>query len=176
MAWLFLNQCLFSCVYESSNKFPEDFLPVVYVLYGEMPMYLRINIELASRNNDVVVISDHVNSSSSHTDHFNSNNSKKNKESSSKYRVFYEDLSYYSTSAQLFKSVHKHLSKDQSANRHKHELRCFQRWFILRDFMIKNQVAKTFFSDGDSSVFMNIRKAIEFRDQCSVIVNVDSQV
>jgi hypothetical protein len=171
-SWLFLIQCLFPCIYGSS-KFPEDFLPVVYVIYGIMPMYLRINVELASRNNHVVVISDHLNSSSSHIDHFGNHS---NKVSSSKYRVFYEDLSLYSTSAQLFKPVYKHLSKDHNGNRQKHELRCFQRWFILRDFMIKNQIARTFFSDGDSSVFMNIRKAIEFREKCSAIVNVDSQV
>jgi hypothetical protein len=170
-SWLFLILCFFPCIYGSS-KFPEDFLPVVYVIYGIMPMYLKINVELASRHNHVVVISDHLNSSSSHSDHSNHSNIV----STSKYKIFYEDLSLYSTSAHLFKPIYKHLSKDNNANRKKHELRCFQRWFILRDFMVKNQLARTFFSDGDSSVFMNIQKAIEFREKCSAIVNVDTQV
>ena len=93
------------------SDIPALNLPVVYVVFGEIPMYLRMNIELAARHNDVLVISD------SHGTSFNPN---------SRRRIAYDSLDKYMTSARKFEPHYKHMSRDGSAGRKRHELRCFQ--------------------------------------------------
>ena len=164
-------------------------IPVVYVVYGKIPDFLLINIELASRNNDVVVISDdhtvfvdnhHLgyNFSVGHTSAVHQSNLRKShlgNQSHTNSRVHFQDIRLYSSSAEDFGKHYKHLSPDHSHNRMKHELRCFQRWFVLQDYMMKNDIARSFFGDGDSTVFMNIKSAVRFREHCSAIINIDAQ-
>lgn len=165
---------------------PDDTdIPVIYVVYGKIPDFLLINIELASRNNDVVVISDdHLffldnhNISVGHGSEIYPGSLRKShlgNQTHTNSRVHFQDIRLYSTSADDFGKFYKHLSPDHSHNRVKHELRCFQRWFVLQDFMMKNDIARSFFGDGDSSVFMNITSAVRFREQCSAIINIDAQ-
>lgn len=163
-------------------------IPVIYVIYGKIPDFLLINIELASRNNDVVVISDDyafvddtyhlANSSVGHSSAIYATKLRKNhlsNQSHTNSRVNFQDIRLYSSSGDEFSKHYKHLSPDQSHNRMKHELRCFQRWFVFQDYMLKNGIARSFFGDGDSSVFMNINSAIRHREHCSAIINIDAQ-
>jgi len=64
--------------------------------------------------------------------------------------------------AKDFEKVYLHLSRDHSAGRRLHELHCFQRWFILRDYMRAHSPAGeagTFFGDGDTALFANVTLA-----------------
>lgn len=167
------------CYAKQSNFTADDFLPVVYVIYGQIPLYLRINIELASRNNDVVVISNQAKAEGSrrHLSTFDPTSLPRttNMTANRPFRVFYEDITSYSRSADLFAPLYVHLSPDHNHNRIKHELRCFQRWFVLKEFMLQNGIVKAYFGDGDSSVFMSIKSAIKHREHCSAIISIDAQ-
>jgi hypothetical protein len=164
-------------------------IPVIYVVYGKIPDFLLINIELASRNNDVIVISDDhaVFVDNHHLGHnfsvglstamhpTNLRKSPIGNQSHANSRVHFQDIRLYSSSADDFGQYYRHLSPDHSRNRMKHELRCFQRWFVLQEYMMKNDIARSFFGDGDSTVFMNIKSAVRFREHCSAIINIDAQ-
>ena len=172
---LFQSDCYAKQTYPTG----DDFLPVVYVIYGQIPLYLRINIELASRNNDVVVISNQAKATGSRRQlsTFNATSlSRSTKITANRpFRIFYEDITSYSHGADLFAPHYVHLSPDHNHNRIKHELRCFQRWFVLKEFMLQNGIVKAFFGDGDSSVFMNIKSATKHREHCSAIISIDAQ-
>ena len=118
-------------------------IPVVFVCYGELPLYLRLNIELAARYNDVIIISDvsgierfDWSSNSFLVASQTSNQSLLNPPTSLKtsagHRIVFEPLSSFANSANQFAPLYKHLSRDTKQSRVKHELRCFQRWFILK--------------------------------------------
>jgi hypothetical protein len=53
---------------------------------------------------------------------------------------------------------------------------CFQRWFILRDYMLKRGVRKALFADGDSIIVRNVTEMCDFegRKHCSAAVNVEA--
>ena len=42
---------------DSKSKIPKD-VPVVFVIFGDMPDYFLVNVELASRLNPVIIITD----------------------------------------------------------------------------------------------------------------------
>lgn len=164
---------LFCSSSSSISDFPSSIVPVVYVIFGEIPHYLQFNIELASRNNPVVVIME-----GSFPTKNNNNNSSNNNDASitpKKRIVIYEKMSDYFDSATLFAPNYIHLSRDHSDKRKRHELRCIQRWYVLNDFMAKNKIAKAFFGDGDSSVFVNVTEAFLLRPQCQAVINVEAQ-
>ena len=158
-------------------------VPVVYVSFGEFPLYLRLNIELAARHNDVIVLSDVEN-----VEHFNwasngigiSNNVSSSSQSTlttGPPTILFESLIPFTSSAKRFAPLYRHLSKDHSDNRVKHELRCFQRWFILQDYMQRRNLSRAYFSDGDSSVFTNVSEVVKTtRANCSAIINIEAQV
>lgn len=116
-------------------------IPVVFVCYGELPLYLRLNIELAARYNDVIIISDvdgielfdwPSNSFAATSQSSNQSLSNPPTKPSVGHRILFEPLSLFSNSANQFAPLYKHLSPDTKQSRVKHELRCFQRWFILK--------------------------------------------
>ena len=145
--------------------------PVIYVLYGELPMYLRINIELAALRNPVVVISDfHPPSVWNVSSASNSGNG-----SSSSYQVMYESMNLYSRSAEKFAPHYIHLAKDQSSGRQRHELHCIQRWYVLRDYMQIKGISHALFGDGDASIFVNVHEAFSARPKCDVAINIEMQ-
>ena len=167
------------CYAQQTYSTGDDFLPVVYVIYGQIPLYLRINIELASRNNDVVVISNEAKAKGSQRQlsTFDATSLSRSTKitANGPFRIFYEDIALYFRSADLFAPHYVHLSPDHNHNRIRHELRCFQRWFVLKEFMLQHGIAKAFFGDGDSSVFMNIKSAVKHREHCSAIISIDAQ-
>lgn len=183
VCWLFVGlTCLLFSSANWLDATDETDLPVIYVIYGKIPHYLLINIELASRNNNVIVISNgegnhelpSANNATTATT-ISNNSSSSSRQSDPKYRVTYVDIRLYTDSANEYSKHYTHLSPDHSDGRRKHELRCFQRWFVLKEFMMKNNISRSFFGDGDSSVFMNIKSAIRHREHCSAIINIDAQ-
>lgn len=139
-------------------------IPVIFVTYGDLPLYLRLNIELSARYNDVVVISDvdgiehfdwpsnsfHASgpSQASHlvpvpvpitgntitatTTTTSATTTTAATGNHPSHRIVFEPLDAFAASANRFAPLYKHLSRDNKPNRVKHELRCFQRWFILQ--------------------------------------------
>lgn len=81
----------------------EPFRPVIYVVFGVVPMYLRINVELASRKNPVVILSD-VYPIQKNSFTFNSTT----------YPVVVEDSRSYNKLAGEFAQVYRHYSRDNS--------------------------------------------------------------
>lgn len=150
----------FICSFASQPTLPVWNYPVIYVVYGDIPLYLRINIELASRRNPVVVISNSLPPSVN---------------ASSTYNVMYESMSLYSASADKFAPHYIHLARDQSPGRQKHELHCIQRWFILRDYMTIKGISHALFGDGDASIFVNVKDAFMLRPGCNATINIEMQ-
>ena len=144
------------------SKFVIHNYPVVYVIFGEIPMFLRLNIELASRRNPVVVISDAV--LPRYFSFLNNGNEQ---------TVTLIPMSDYSEGRNRFVRLYRHLSKDKSNN--VAESRCFQRWFILHDFMDRNNITHVLFADGDSAIFTSAYTAWKMRNRCSAVINVDTQ-
>ena len=70
-------------------------LPVIYVCFGQIPNYLLLNIELASRFNDVVVISSSLNSSFGIQKYNN--------------RISFERISSYFSGASEFSPLYVHM-------------------------------------------------------------------
>jgi len=135
-------------------------VPVVYILFGEIPTFLLINIELASRNNPVYVINDIRNDSGS----FGAN-------------VKFLPMKPYMHTAEIFRRSYVHMSRDTSRKRFRYELNCIQRWFILAEFMKERNIRDVFFGDGDSSIFVNITEIIGIRRYfCDAVINVDAQL
>ena len=64
---------------------------------------------------------------------------------------------------------------DNTTERKIHELQCFQRWFIFRDFMRAKRLDLAYFGDGDSSVFVNITNLYRLHPGCEAVVNVEAQ-
>ncbi|OHD15202.1 MAG: hypothetical protein A2086_11735 [Spirochaetes bacterium GWD1_27_9] len=68
--------------------------------------------------------------------------------------VKHYNINDYFESANDFASIYKHLS----FNEYNYELFCFQRWFIIKDFIIKNNIDDFLYLDSDVLLFCNINK------------------
>jgi hypothetical protein len=98
------------CTPETSNV-----VPVCFVVFGEIPLYLRMNIELANRKNPVVVIWDRIITKNVT---FGSN---------AEYPIKFEGMRDYFESAHQFEGVYTHICHDRSVKRRMNELQCIQR-------------------------------------------------
>lgn len=147
----FLLFPLLDCLYQQ--------IPVVYIIFGPIPAYLLVNIELATRLNPVIVIGDSFKDSQC-----------------SSLSLTHKHVRPYISSANQFSQRYVHLAgKDVSKQRITHELQNFQRWFILRDFMKLSNLSHAFFGDGDSSIFANMTRAYQDRFSCDAVLNVEIQ-
>lgn len=70
-----------------------------------------------------------------------------------KFIEFY-NINKYFDEAREFKNVYKH----HSNNDYSYELFCFQRWFILKEFMKVNHLKKCFCMDSDVMLYTDITK------------------
>ena len=138
-------------------------VPVFFVIFGEIPLYLRMNIELTSRKNPVVVISDLI--------------LEKNATARGdlKYPVVYDALQNYSKTARKFAQLYVHFCHDRSNKRRIHELQCIQRWLVLDEYATVNNISALYFSDGDSFLFVNAKDAFLQREECHAVINVEAQ-
>ena len=125
----------------------------------------QANIELAARNNPVVILSD---SSGFIFDHQSGS-------IAGPPQVNYALLRDYDGGGNAFRRAYTHLCFDKGKTRFNYEFNCFRRWFILRDYMGKHNIPVAFYGDGDSSVFANITEQFQKRSNCSAIVNVEAQ-
>ena len=164
--------CLFffSSLCCSSSNIPKltSLVPVVYVVFGEIPLYLKINIELAARNNPVVVLTDGsiVGTGTATATASPPQN---------RQPITIEHLGPYANTGNEFAKHYIHHSPDNSPGRKTHELHCFQRWFILSEYMDAKRLEHAFFGDGDSAVFQNMTEAYLKRQQCAAVINVETQ-
>ncbi len=71
--------------------------------------------------------------------------------------VNYVQLHDHDLEAKLFAELYKHMS----TNNFEHELFCFQRWFIIQDFLKKNEINDFLYLDSDVLLFCNV--GTEFR-------------
>lgn len=101
-------------------------IPVIVIHLGSQPYYDRVIDQAKKFNECVFAIGDSVPPS-----HYN----------------IYE----YFESAGKFSTIYDHLS----TNSRKIELMCFQRWFILKDFMEKHDIDVSFHIDSDMMLYAN---------------------
>ena len=152
---------------ESSTSV-ED-VPVVYVYYddwgkGTVSSYLLMNIELATLTNNVVLLTDARSPPQSGPMHGHT------------LQVFnikdYANLAAEFAEIYVFQGFRAHNS---NARKIKNELENFQRWLILCTWMIKTNTPKTFFADGDVSVYAGVTKPFKRKSECDGAINVDRQ-
>lgn len=111
-------------------------VPVVFIHRGDDD-YLAFSLQQAKRSNpqsDVVLIGD-------------ASNGKYASES-----VHHCMIDRYFESAGRFAEVYKH----QSGNAYDYELFCFQRWFVLKDFMKANGLERCCYLDSDIMLYANV--------------------
>ncbi|WNC16640.1 hypothetical protein [Brevibacillus brevis] len=65
----------------------------------------------------------------------------------------------YGQSAQLFANFYRHLS----SNDYTYNLFCFQRWFILRDFLRRNHISQCYYLDSDVLLYADVNPP-EYQD------------
>ncbi len=66
-------------------------------------------------------------------------------------------IDHFFVGAQQFASVYQHLS----TNKLQFELFCFQRWFVLREFMRRENIARCLFMDSDVMLYCHVDKEYE---------------
>lgn len=109
-------------------------IPVIVLHLGRQPYYDKVIDQATKYNEHVFAIGDLVPPS-----HY--------------------DIKEYSQSANEFSTIYDHLS----TNSRKIELMCFQRWFILKDFMEKHGIDVSFHIDSDVMLYANADK--EYHDK-----------
>ncbi|MEQ9671210.1 hypothetical protein [Coleofasciculus sp. G2-EDA-02] len=114
-------------------------IPIVIFHVGYRD-YLELALKAAKKyNNDVVLIGDEANEKI-WCDHFNVKD----------FNIFYE---------KSFPNIYNHLS-DNSVE---FEMLCFQRFFVIQEWMKKNEIHKIFMLDSDVLLFSELSKSIYSR-------------
>lgn len=73
--------------------------------------------------------------------------------------IQYENLANYFQEANLFAQLYS--NKHINFNSYAYELFCFQRWFILKEFMQKNNLSFCFHMDSDVLIYTNLSQEVE---------------
>ncbi|MEC4885918.1 MAG: hypothetical protein SAL70_32080 [Scytonema sp. PMC 1070.18] len=68
--------------------------------------------------------------------------------------VFYENIEKYDDEAKEFEKIYS--SKHMSFSEYQYELFCFQRWFILKRFLEKNNLDRCIHLDSDVMIYVNL--------------------
>lgn len=169
----YLWLCLFWSRFCQSSAHEATEIPVVFVLYGKMPDYFLVNVEVASRLNPVVIITDQTaeaklrfgsNNASNSTTAYSSNGSMTRRLALPVQLVPLDGLG---ANANLFAEKYVHMCADRSPNRMRHELQNFLRWFVLLQYMKSYFKTRVFFGDGDTAMYANVTAAWHHgRDHC----------
>ena len=134
---------------------------VVYISKGRsLPAYMYLTIELASRTNHVVVISE-VSKSLANKCVWNN--------------VSFINMNDHFQDADKFSQLYVHMALDKSEERKKYELVCLQRWFILHNFMTHYNVKRVFYGDHDAAVYMRMASVFEARGTCDAVISIEAQ-
>ena len=107
-------------------------IPVILIHNGYSD-YLKYTIQMSSKNNDTYLISD-----------TNPNIECEN--------FTFVDSQNYTESSNDFTPHYEHMNTTPFD----YELFCYHRWFILKEFMEKNQIDKVFYIDSDVLLFENM--------------------
>jgi hypothetical protein len=134
---------------------------VVYIhKERSIPPFMYLTIELASRKNHVVIISDVSESISKKSQWEN---------------VSYIPIKAHFSEAEEFSKIYVHMALDKSESRKAYELVCLQRWFVLKSFMTKYSVEQVFYGDSDTVVFLNMKEVYAARKHCDAVISVEVQ-
>lgn len=108
--------------------------PVIFIHYGDQEWLKYALLQAKEFNSEVILIGD---------------------ESNNKYPfVKHYKITDYNESANKFKKVYKQLSRRDF----KYELFCFERWFILEDFMRKHNLQYGFYQDSDNMLYIDVNE------------------
>lgn len=66
--------------------------------------------------------------------------------------ITHANIKDYYSKAQNFEKVYKH----KSTNSYEYELLCFQRWFIIYEYMLKHNIQNCFYQDSDLLLYCNV--------------------
>ena len=149
-------------------------VPVVFVFLahgsrGENLAYTLYNIELATLNNDVVVITDDkgfpVKSDVIHGHTLEVLPVKAFNDLSEEFKRIYTYQEYPE-----YSYAHPQQQNWERAN--------FLRWLILCSYMVKTWTPRVFFADGDVSLYYNMDQAFTYKAEmgCEGAINVESQL
>ena len=118
----------------SNSQAGREIPPIIFIHYGNSPylVYTLAQAALICPERPVWLIGDETNQHYPFVHH-----------------VHYQQ---YSTHAFSFAEQYLHLN----GNHPSFELFCFQRWFILRDFMVLNKIEKAVYLDSDILLFDNL--------------------
>ena len=141
----------------------EEIVPVVYICYGKLPPFLLMNLELAMRQNSKVILISNIEPKFDPLP------------ASWASKLKFVQMNEYDSDAVAFSKIYHHISIFNREPAVLYELRCFQRWFILRDYMKKNSIQMVYYADGDSALYANITKVVSLRKPCSATINIEAQ-
>jgi hypothetical protein len=110
----------------------NNMIPVVLIHKGYQD-YLGCTLQQANKNNDVYLLGDTKPSVDSPT-------------------IKFENISDYFGECDEFRSHYQHLNTTPVG----YEIFCYQRWFILKNFMEKHNIGKVFYCDSDVMLFANV--------------------
>lgn len=71
--------------------------------------------------------------------------------------IRHHNMKDYFESADAFSKNYKHLN----SNPYDYELFCFQRWFVLKEFLVSNQIRRCFYIDSDVMLYANVSSEAE---------------
>jgi len=118
-----------------------DEIPVIFIHKSDS-YYLKDSLWQAKQyNNRVILIGDESNSHYDGVEHYRTEE--------------------YFSEAEDFAKIYQH----QAVNPYNYELFCIQRWFVLKEFMEKNQIEKCFYCDSDIMLYCDVNEEYEnFKD------------
>jgi len=72
---------------------------------------------------------------------------------------FYPLADYFDDAQRFGQRLYKHLFMNDSSISQKHQAFCFQRWFVIRDFMRKRRLQRVFVCDSDTLLLGDVATA-----------------
>jgi hypothetical protein len=109
-------------------------IPVIYIHLGSIPSYLVKSIEQAARfNRDIVLITDVAFTHPA---------------------VTTCDVKDFNSGVNDFEAAYVHMSSNTEA----FEKICIKRWFILRNFVNKQQLETVYYSDSDVMIYADVKQ------------------
>ncbi len=139
---------LFFCVVCLSGQVsadPDSQVPVIFI-HKSPSFYLNDSLWQAKQYNErVILISDVKNGSYDGIEQY--------------------DIADYFKGASYFATIYKHIAE----NHYAYELFCFQRWFILKEFMQNKGINRCFYCDSDVMLYCNVTEEEKIFSQCDIV-------
>mmetsp|Transcript_12390 Transcript_12390/g.20957 ORF Transcript_12390/g.20957 Transcript_12390/m.20957 type:complete len:328 (+) Transcript_12390:290-1273(+) len=125
----------------------EGEIPFVQVYFPRCPLHLRIHLWQVTRlNKRVILIGD-----------------ESCKRFCDEYGIKLYDYSNYNTSATEFGKLFPRNSTNGErwdGKKRDFELRCYNRWFVLHEFMSKESIQRVFYADADTMLYQNLTEVV----------------